>query len=524
MGGIVSLENEINVYEYEDDEWLDETDSDYGDDMEEEAEESPEPEPESEEEYNRQIEWETEKISHFEDDVRRYIVEEQKEPLQFERENMKIEVQGKKKDAMLGLTMSTTAASQTPQMSSPMTEFGGMQFAAESTGAIGQKNELINKHNIPKPLKRVIYIDRGGKKAENKNIKSGKNFADRLAMFKHLEETKGIINILVYIGVYLYNYSNKTGGRPQILEQSKAYAMINKFQTNNKGKGNNGTINKANPLNDISQTSKNIHVTKSTMLSPLRHNRNRSQQVNVLKITKTKAHTLKPRLFGYMNVIRSSFIPIWKASQNPRYFFVLDGLPSKTNTMEQEPDFDKDRTHDFLVPSLFFFKDKNDYNIFEAKVKNIPARDIKFQKLFAKYAKGVYPLNEYAMHINIFSCTKRLNELKQRNDIKLPISEINNVGVCDAKTILLCNDKEIHRFNCDDKFNRNKWVKKVNKLVDKRKKRLNDINNRLLNVNNNGNNDLFYDDDDGMMTPTQRASVIGGSPRASSMYKVSMYK
>ena len=62
MGGIVSLDNEINLYEYEDDEWLDETDSDF--------EEEPEPEPEIEvsptpepEEYNKQTEFEMVKQS-----------------------------------------------------------------------------------------------------------------------------------------------------------------------------------------------------------------------------------------------------------------------------------------------------------------------------------------------------------------------------------------------------------------------------------------------------------------------------
>ena len=50
----------------------------------------------------------------------------------------------------------------------------------------------------------------------------------------------------------------------------------------------------------------------------------------------------------------------------------------------------------------------------------------------------------------------------------------------DDLTILLCNDKEIHRFSCNDNFSRNKWVKKVNKLVDKRSARLQSINNGLL--------------------------------------------
>ena len=79
---MVSLGEEINVYEYEDDEWLDETDSDY-----EEEEQPPEPSPEPspvpvaqpegpstpqeaakplpQPDYNRQAEWRTEKTSHY---------------------------------------------------------------------------------------------------------------------------------------------------------------------------------------------------------------------------------------------------------------------------------------------------------------------------------------------------------------------------------------------------------------------------------------------------------------------------
>ena len=95
-------------------------------------------------------------------------------------------------------------------------------------------------------------------------------------------------------------------------------------------------------LDTIGKSTKNVHVTKST-IHHANDSQKRGKQINVLKITKTKSHTLKPRLFGYMNIIRSSFIPRWKATQQPRYFFVLDGLPSQTNTNEREPDFAKNR-------------------------------------------------------------------------------------------------------------------------------------------------------------------------------------
>ena len=49
--------------------------------------------------------------------------------------------------------------------------------------------------------------------------------------------------------------------------------------------------------------------------------------------------------------------------------------------------------------------------ILASQVKDTPTREIKFQKLFAQYAKGSFPLNTYAMDINIFKCTQRLNKL-----------------------------------------------------------------------------------------------------------------
>ena len=122
------------------------------------------------------------------------------------------------------------------------------------------------------------------------------------------------------------------------MDDARAYKLINKWQTHN---AKNNKL-KANPLNKITKSTKNVHVTKSTVHT-MNDSQNRAKQINVLKITKSKVHTLKPRLFGYMNIIRSSFIPRWKMTQQPRYFFVLDGLPSQTNTNEKEPDFAKNR-------------------------------------------------------------------------------------------------------------------------------------------------------------------------------------
>ena len=93
--------------------------------------------------------------------------------------------------------------SHTPQLESPAAssfemetlsisqkqEKEPMEFSSETSGAMGQSNELIHKKDIPKPLKQVIYIDRA-QKEENKVIMGGKNFAENLAIFQHLEKTE----------------------------------------------------------------------------------------------------------------------------------------------------------------------------------------------------------------------------------------------------------------------------------------------------------------------------------------------
>jgi len=269
--------------------------------------------------------------------------------------------------------------------------------------------------------------------------------------------------------------------------------------------------NQTSVLHKINVDNKNVHVTKST-IPDVNASSKRGKQINVLKITKTRAHKLKPRLFGYMNIVKSSFIPRWKATQQPRYFFVLDGLPSQTNVNEKEPDFAKNRKHDFLVPTLFFFQDKDDYDTFYQQVGKEPTRSIKFQKTFAKYAKGIYPLNRFSVEASILSCTKRLNKLMKRTNIKLPNSEINECGQVNDCTILVCDAKEVHRFSCNDSMARNKWIKKVNKLVDKRADRLANINNGLLGVHQDKNHrNSFLIDDDASKNGGHRpvASFIG---------------
>jgi len=534
FGAIVNLENEINVYEYEDDEWLDDDDDDESDSGYVEPEQLPEPEPEPQPpqyvpEHNKQDEFETQKMAVYQDAATRDLSatfessrmsfgvdvgskeaqfsmqsqkiemerEQKAEPEPFESEKVTINVERRKS---LDLQMSTTNMSHTPMMSSPefkaekhAVSYGddspaaAMEFSSDTTGAIGRSNELIHKDNLPKPLRKVIYIDRGDASTDKTVPMGGKNFADNLAIFQHLEKTKG--------------------GKPKVLEESRAYSLINRWQTEH---ADNQSV-RHNPLHNITKSTKNVHVVKSTVPA-VNDSQSRAKQINVLKITKTSAHTMKPRLFGYMNVVRSTFVPRWKQTQRPRYFFVLDGLPSQTNINQNEPDFAKNRKHDFLVPTLFFFQDKDEYDEFASKVQGIAVRDAKFQRLFAEYAKGVFALNTYAMDTNPLNCTKRVHRLLKRDNIKLPISEINECGVVNALTVLICNEKEIHRFECNDQQSREKWLRKVNKLVDKRSNRLQNINNGLMGLHQSGIRKSVgnvEEDRDALGTPDTPGSVIG---------------
>jgi len=505
--GIVSLENEINLYEYEDDDWLDEEEQsefgDFGDEIDLNDDYDPLT-PDAEvpsEEYNRQDEFEMEKTFHMEEDVRGAVLKQEQEKAAAAA--LSIDVPEKKNG--LDLSMSFSKQSNTPNMVTTMTPDAGaefeaecksyeqsnasqskqMQFASATSGTMGQSNELVNKNALPKPLKKVIYIDRGGPATQKEQPVAGKGFANKLAMFQTLEKTKG--------------------GKPQILAESRAYALINKWQNKN---ANNESM-KNNPLNQISKTTKNVHVTRSTVNSGSTYSRDGAPQINVLKITKTKDHILKPRAFGNMTVVRSSCIPRWMSNEAKNYFFVFDALPSETNTDANESDFSKNRTHDFLVPTLFFFDSKKEYDMFAMKVQGISVRDILFQRMFAQYVRGTFPLNRYAMDTNVLNCTNRLMTLLKRDDVKLPISEINECGLVNQSTVLICNTAEIHRFACNDRQTRDKWVAKVNKLCDKRSNRLKKINNGFLGVptaHDNPNHEKFLSS---MDLGKFRPSIIG---------------
>lgn len=84
--------------------------------------------------------------------------------------------------------------------------------------------------------------------------------------------------------------------------------------------------------------------------------------------------------------------------------------------------------------------------------------------------------------MSVERCTRRINVLLNKTSLKLPKSEVEKVGNVGELDILCCSDDEIHRFSCNDKTTRDKWVKKVNKLVDKRSKRLAEINSGLFGV------------------------------------------
>merc|ERR1712176_598817 len=239
--------------------------------------------------------------------------------------------------------------------------------------------------------------------------------------------------------------------------------------------------------------------------------------MNVFKITKCTRHLLKPRLCGFMQIVKSSFIPRWKMTQQPRYFFVLDALPSETNTNQNEPDFAKNRKHDHLVPTLCFFESKEKYDEFHTQVKEVPTRSVKFQRLFATYAKGTYPLSKYALDISVESCTSRINVLLNKRNLQLPKAEVAKLGALTETHILCCNDSEIHQFACNDQVTRDKWVKKVNRLVDKRAKRLAEINSGLFGVESGHQPEKHqhsvYDEEvTTEIENTMRPTIVGNGP------------
>jgi len=350
-----------------------------------------------------------------------------------------------------------------------------MSFESVKTGPTGRANMMVERKRMAAP-KVIMTTHIVHKSRDKEEIIGDGNYNAKRSMWEKRAVEKG--------------------GKPQPLplSQQKAYGLITKLATRrnllpakdaddkkeDKGHAtddsdvisNEHTREVAKLLDDIQSNKANIHVEKSRTTT----------SKNVLKITKCTAHLLKPRLYGYMNIGQSSFIPRWKLSQNPRYFFVLDGLPSETNTNEHEPDFAKNRKHDHLVPTLCFFENKEKYDEFHAQVKEVPTRTIKFQRLFAQYAKGTYPLANFAIGVTIANCTRRIQVLLNNDKLHLPKSEVAKVGVPGELDILCCSDSEIHKFSCNDTVTRDKWVKKINKLVDKRSKRLAEINSGLFGV------------------------------------------
>jgi len=348
-----------------------------------------------------------------------------------------------------------------------------MQFSSAKTGPIGQRNMMVDRKKVqvqpqaPVKVQTVTHIiDKSGDKQNKEMIMGGTNFAERMAMFQTLAKTKG--------------------GKPQVLPQAKAYGLINKLATRRnllvqeqakdpeKKDVPKLSVKVDKVVDDLEKNKDNVHMTHKVQTS--------ANGMNVFKITKCTRHLLKPRLCGFMQIVKSSFIPRWKMTQQPRYFFVLDALPSETNTNQNEPDFAKNRKHDHLVPTLFFFASQEEYDDFYKQVKDIPTREVKFQKLFAKYAKGTYPLSVYALDLSVENCTRRLKVLLNIKTHQFPKQEIQALGDVTDLDILCCKDTEIHKFSCNDKASRDKWVRKVNKLVDKRATRLAEINSGLFGV------------------------------------------
>ena len=166
--------------------------------------------------------------------------------------------------------------------------------------------------------------------------------------------------------------------------------------------------------------------------------------VDAAALKQCTKRSLKPHTFGYMKIIQTSRIPQDELS-NP-YFFILDGLPSQTNVDQNEPETEKDRLYDHLVPTLCCFDGQEQFIEFLGKIKKQPTRSAHFQMIFAQYAKATFPLDRYAVDISVKMCLNKLSALLSKK-CRLPKSELialGRIGDCD---ILCCGDSEIHKFS-----------------------------------------------------------------------------
>ena len=190
-----------------------------------------------------------------------------------------------------------------------------------------QQNELVKKKDKP-IFKNMVPPKQFPGKGKQKSVFRGTGaFQDILNKWKTDEAKKG--------------------GKPQI-KYAKEYVIRNRWVTSEaqlkkqvESAKNRKTIKSTDPKSKLQQPKLNMH-----------------RKMTIIKKSK---RFLKPRMMGYLQLIKSKYVKDYQAhswqKEAPKFFFVLDALPSRTNTNANEPDFVKKKfIDDYLVPALFFFK------------------------------------------------------------------------------------------------------------------------------------------------------------------------
>ena len=258
------------------------------------------------------------------------------------------------------------------------------------------------------------------------------------------------------------------GGKPEILRQ-REYELISKWNSDEKSKLSASPkmrgLPSLAPMNSVENNSnaRNRSTrTNSTLATPGSPGFEFFSMSS--KVTKARMHKLKPKLQGFMRVIRSRFVPKYQLKKEMAFYFCLDGLPSLTNLDKNEAE--KDRRGDFLVPVLFFFENENEFKQLHREAGALAVRNAMFQKAFARHAKGIITLHTHACDASLEKAIIRLETLKGR-EIELKNKE-KDTKEFTGKSMYVVNERDFHRFEFETEETRDAWLHKIHKLVQKR--------------------------------------------------------
>ncbi|ETO30739.1 hypothetical protein RFI_06387 [Reticulomyxa filosa] len=209
--------------------------------------------------------------------------------------------------------------------------------------------------------------------------------------------------------------------------------------------------------------------------TPVRH--------STLALPNKKFRTLKPRWAGYLTVVKSTIIPDGILEKHEKFYFCLDGLPRGTNNRTNESDEVKNRNGEPLIPSLFFFETEEDFKALLKESGNIgagivmcnlffytgslPTRHLAFQKSFARFCRGVFQLDTRAVDKDQIKCVEKLKKLVRRKKSLAPPMLKRELGK--PEQLFYCIGPHEHTvLKAPNQYTRDKWLEKVDYLVEKR--------------------------------------------------------